>query len=141
LRLQDVSHPITFDLTRQGPRPRLERTEDGKAIVRAFTDLKRHKMGPLCNNEKLVQAGGPTDQFITKKLWGVTSEPPFMHNGRCTTLTEAIQVHGGEAEAAAQAFLALSKSDRDNVIEFLKSLQVLPEGVRSLVVDEDGHPQ
>jgi hypothetical protein len=135
LRLQDVSHPVTFDLTRQGPLPRLERIDDGKAIVRAFTDLKRHKMGPLCNNEKLVQAGVPTDQFLTKKLWGFYSEPPFMHNGRCTTITEAIQIHGGEAEAAAKSFLALPKSDRDNVIEFLKSLQVLPAGSRSLVVD------
>ncbi len=141
LRTGDVTQPFTFDLTRQGPLPRLERTADGKAIVRAFTDLKRHKMGPLCNNEKLVQGGVPTDQFITKKLWGFYSEPPFMHNGRATTITEAILMHGDEAQAARDAFAALAKGDRDQVVEFLKSLQVLPEGTRSLVVDETGQPR
>jgi Di-haem oxidoreductase, putative peroxidase len=141
LRLQDVARAFTFDLTRQGPLPRLERTADGKAIVRAFTDLKRHKMGPLCNNEKLVQAGVPTDQFITKKLWGFYSEPPFLHSGRCTTVTEALLVHGGDAQGARDAFAALPKADRDNVIEFLKSLQVLPAGSRTLVVDETGQPR
>jgi hypothetical protein len=59
LRVQDVARPFTFDLTREGPLPRLERTPDGKAIVRAFTDLKRHKMGPICNNEKLIQIPVP----------------------------------------------------------------------------------
>jgi di-heme oxidoreductase (putative peroxidase) len=141
LRIQDVTRPVAFDLTRQGPLPRLERLRDGRAIVRAFTDLKRHKMGPLCNNEKLVQAGVPTDQFITKKLWGFYSEPPFMHNGRCTTITEAILIHGGEAQSARDAFAALSKGDRDNLLEFLKSLQVLPAGSRALIVDEHGQPR
>lgn len=141
LQMEDVAQPFTFDLTRQGPLPRLERTADGKAIVRAYTDLKRHKMGPLCDNEKLVQSGVPTDQFITKKLWGFYSEPPFMHNGRCTTITEAILIHGGEAQAARDAFAALSKGERDKVIEFLKSLQVLPAGSHSLTVDEEGDPR
>src|SRR5262249_28245194 len=99
------------------------------------------KMGPLCNNEKVVQGGVPTDQFITKKLWGFYSEPPFMHNGRCTTVTEAIAIHGGEAQASRDAWAALPKADRDNLFEFLKSLQVLPRGSRSLVVDEAGRPR
>jgi mono/diheme cytochrome c family protein len=141
LRVGDVARPFRFDLTRQGPLPRLERTADGKAIVRAFTDLKRHKMGPLCNNEKLIQGGVPTDQFITKKLWGFASEAPFLHTGRCTTITEAILVHGGDAQGARDAFAGLPKADRDNLIEFLKSLQVLPAGSRSLVVDEGGRPR
>jgi hypothetical protein len=138
LRVGDVPHPFTFDLTRQGPLPRPERTADGKAIVRAYTDLKRHRMGPICNNEKLVQNGVPTDQFLTKKLWGFYSEPPFMHNGRCTTVTEVIQAHGGEAEAAEKAWEALPQAEKDELFQFLKSLQVLPVGSPSLAVDEEG---
>jgi hypothetical protein len=141
MRLQDVPHPFSFDLTRQGPLPRLERTHDGHAIVRAFTDLKRHHMGPFCNNEKLIQNGVPTDEFVTKKLWGFYSEPPFMHNGRCTTVTEAINIHGGEAQPARDAWAALSQDQKNEVFQFLKSLQVLPPGSPSLVVDENGHPQ
>jgi cytochrome c peroxidase len=137
LASQRNRRPFTFDITRQGPLPRPERTAEGKVIVRAFTDLKRHEMGPLCNNEKIVQAGVPTDQFITKKLWGFYSEPPFMHNGRATTVTEAILMHGGDAQDARLAFEALSKPERDQLVEFLKSLQVLPEGTTSLIVDEN----
>jgi cytochrome c peroxidase len=139
--VQRNRRPFTFDITRQGPLPRPERTADGKVIVRAFTDLKRHKMGPLCNNEKIVQAGVPTDQFLTKKLWGFYSEPPFMHNGRATTVTEAILMHGGEAQESRLAYETLTKGERDQLIEFLKSLQVLPEGSRAAIVDEDGRPR
>jgi hypothetical protein len=141
LRLGDVSHPFTFDLTRQGALPRLERTADGHAVVRAYTDLKRHHMGPKCNNEKLVQNGVPTDVFITRKLWGFYSEPPFMHDGRATTVTEAIDVHGGEAQAAHDAWAALSSDEKNNLFQFLKSLQVLPAGSPAPVVDENGNPR
>ena len=47
----------------------------------------------------------------------------------------------GEALASRQAFQALSKYDQDSVIEFLKSLQVLPPGTKHLVVDEHGKPK
>src|SRR5207244_2719306 len=45
LRVQDVPQPFTFDLTRQGPPPRLERTADGHAIVRALRALNGHAVG------------------------------------------------------------------------------------------------
>ncbi len=56
-------------------------------------------------------------------------------------MREAIENHNGEALASHQAFDALSPSDRDDIIEFLKTLQVLPEGAKSLVVDQRGHPK
>jgi hypothetical protein len=40
-----------------------------------------------------------------------------------------------------ERFKALSDYDRDAIIEFLKSLQVLPPGTPSLVVDENGRPR
>ena len=142
LRPQDVSRPFSFDLTRQGELPRLER-RGREVIVRAFTDLKRHNLGdnPLIHNEKLVQAGVPTNVFITKKLWGMYSEPHFLHNGRATLLSQAILAHGGEAQAARDNFAALGEGDRRSVVEFLKSLRVLPANSRSLVVDEYGRPR
>lgn len=141
LRPSDVSRPFTFDMTREGPGPRLERMADGRAIMRAFTDLKRHRMGSLLNNERLVQEGVPTDAFITRKLWGIASEPPFLHNGRATTFTEAILAHGGEAQSARDAFASLTVSDRNCLVEFLKSLRILPAGATALVVDEFGRPR
>jgi len=39
------------------------------------------------------------------------------------------------------AFDALPKDRQNAVVEFLKSLQVLPQGAESLVVDERGKPK
>ena len=64
-----------------------------------------------------------------------------MHHGKFTTAREAVEAHNGEALSSRQAFDALSKDQQNEVIEFLKSLQVLPPGAKSLVVDEFGHPK
>jgi len=63
-----------------------------------------------------------------------------MHHGKFTTMREAILAHSGEAFTSRQAFEALSAYERDCVIEFLKTLQVLP-GTRGSVVDENGNPR
>ena len=107
LRVQDVPHPFTFDLTRDIPRPRLESAAAGGAIVRAYTDLKRHviadDMDPFFRNERLIQNGVPVDQFITRKLWDGGNKNHYGHRGDLTTLTEAILHHAGEARAPARA--------------------------------------
>ena len=105
-------------------------------LVPAFTDLKRHKMGDLLDNEELIQDGVPTDEWLTRKLWGFASEPPFLHHGRATLISEAILAHGGEAQEARDRFAALTKDEQATVVEFLKTLQVLPEGADSLVIVE-----
>ena len=53
-------------------------------------------------------------------------------------MREAVLAHAGEAEDSRRRFESLSTYDRDAIIEFLKSLQILPQGTRSLCVDEDG---
>ena len=134
LRLADVSRPFAVDLTEEGPGPYLERGPDGVVMVPAFTDLKRHKMGNALNNETLVQNGVPTDEWLTRKLWGMSSEPPFLHHGRATLISEAIMAHGGEAQESRDAFAALPEEDQGAIVEFLKTLRVLPEGAESLVI-------
>ena len=58
-----------------------------------------------------------------------------------TTLRQAVLAHDGEAKQIRAAFEALKPFEQDAVIEFLKTLQVLPPGTRALVVDERGHPK
>lgn len=132
LRLQDVQRPITFDLTRDIPSPRLERGNRGKVTVRAYTDLKRHvicdDLDPFYCNERMVQSGVPTNQFITRKLWDVGNTAPYGHRGDLTTITEAILHHAGEARRQRDKFAALPKEFQGYVVEFLKQLQVLPNG-------------
>ena len=53
-----------------------------------------------------------------------------------TTLTEAILAHGGEGRQARDAFVNLQAQGRGGVVEFLKSLQVLPDGTPLAIVRE-----
>jgi hypothetical protein len=80
-------------------------------------------------------------RFLTRRLWGIANSGPYFHHGMYGTMREAIIGHSGEALASRRAFQAASAYDRDALIEFLKSLQVLPPGTRSLVVDEHFQPK
>jgi hypothetical protein len=64
-----------------------------------------------------------------------------MHHGKFTTAREAVEAHSGEALSQRLAFDALSPGLQNDLIEFLKSLQVLPSGAKSLVIDEHGNPK
>jgi CxxC motif-containing protein (DUF1111 family) len=45
-----------------------------------------------------------------------------LHDGRATTLEQAIELHGGEGSGARDRFKGLSATDRAAVVAFLKSL-------------------
>ena len=124
---------VSADLLTAGPGPFLDSEPDGTVLVPAYTDLKRHEMGTVLNNEKLVQNGVPTSVFITKRLWGLAKEPPYMHHGRATTITEAILMHGGEAQAARDTFDALPFDSKGRVLSFLLTLQTRLPGSPNLV--------
>lgn len=142
--------PVSVDLTSGSlPGPRLAPDDDGVVRVPAFTDLKLHditsgpgdpNIDPLDMNQPV---GSPAffagnSKFLTKKLWGLANEPPFFHHGLFATMREAILAHAGEAAESSGAFRDLSEYEQGSVIEFLKTLQVLPQGTSSLVVDENG---
>ncbi|MGE0550935.1 MAG: di-heme oxidoredictase family protein [Kofleriaceae bacterium] len=141
---------VRVDLTRSNlPRPRLS-VDHGVVNVPAYTDLKLHDItsGPDDPSRAPIDLGAApgspeffagNSRFLTKKLWGVANEPPYFHHGQFTTLREAILAHAGEAQAQADAFRALSTYDQNAIIEFLKTLQVLPPGTSHRIVDEDGH--
>ena len=92
----------------------------GGVRVPLFSDLKRHDMGPgLAEN-----FGSHIDsEFITARLWGVADTAPYLHDGRATTLTDAILAHGGEAQLARDAFAALPVGQQNLVLTFLKRLR------------------
>lgn len=58
----------------------------------------------------------------TAPLWGVRLRTRLMHDGRSVTFTDAIRRHGGEASAASQNFQQLSRAEREELLEFLRSL-------------------
>jgi CxxC motif-containing protein (DUF1111 family) len=99
-------------------------------VIRPYTDLLLHDMGPgLADNFVEGQAKG--SMWRTAPLWGIgytgkvmgsAGKAGYLHDGRARNLTEAIMWHGGEGEAARQRFAALSQTDREALLAFLKSL-------------------
>ena len=130
----DPAFPITFDLTKDQPDNvfitpsgdvirlgSLKVGSDGQAMVELFGDLMRHDLGPELA-EQVDEEGTGASVFLTENLWGVGSTAPYLHDGRATTLTEAILEHGGEAAASRKRFKSLSLSDQQAMITFLNNL-------------------
>lgn len=104
----------------------------GGVYVPLFADLKRHRMGPRLA-ESFERADLEQDEFTTARLWGIADTAPYLHDGRATTLFEAIELHGGEAQAARDAFMALPNPERRKLIKFLRRLRVPPAPNKELL--------
>jgi hypothetical protein len=102
----------------------------GGLSVPLFSDLKRHDMGPALAES----TGSPLDaQFITARLWGIGDSAPYLHDGRATTLTEAILLHGGEATVARNNFAALPAAEKIALLEFLRNLRTPPHPAQDIL--------
>jgi CxxC motif-containing protein (DUF1111 family) len=93
-------------------------------VKNIFTDFKRHDLGPGFHERNYD--GTIQKQLLTTPLWGVGSTPPYGHDGRSMTLEDVILRHGGEAQAARDAFAAAPARERSDLISFLNSLVLFP---------------
>jgi CxxC motif-containing protein (DUF1111 family) len=95
-----------------------------KQPVNAYSDIEVHHMGTgLADNVSQGGAGG--DQFRTAPLWGLGQRIFLLHDGRTTNLITAINDHGSngsEANTALNNAAALSFSQQQDLINFLRSL-------------------
>jgi len=131
------------------PAPRLQPDATGTVWVDAYTDFKLHDICEPGDREPLDQNQSQWStklmdgncRFLTKRLWGAANEPPFYHHGLFTTLRRSVLAHSGEAKPSRRAFESLPAAERDAVIEFLKTLQVLPPGTKDRIVDDTFRPR
>jgi len=93
-----------------------------------FTDLLVHDMGPG-DDDGYTEGNAKTSEWRTTPLWGLGLAPQvqggdiyLMHDGRAHSITQAIQMHGGEAGASAARFNHLTSGDKSNLLAFLQSL-------------------
>ena len=119
------------DLT-QAP-ARFDRSDGGGLVVPLFADLKRHDMGPALAETFDLADDATNREFTTARLWGIADTSPYLHDGRATTLTDAILWHGGEAQEVRDNFAALSSGDKDEVLAFLRSLRTPEEPFKQLL--------
>jgi CxxC motif-containing protein (DUF1111 family) len=105
-----------------------------------YSDLLMHDMGGDLASEAYgafvvdaavrppaAPAGHSDSEWRTPPLWGVASSAPYLHDGRAATLRDAIAAHEGQADVSAKLFSALAPLDKQELIEFLRSL-VAPAG-------------
>jgi CxxC motif-containing protein (DUF1111 family) len=95
--------------------------------VRLYSDLLLHDMGDgLADNRP--DGGASGREWRTAPLWGLrlvreflNGQEFYLHDGRARTLEQAVLLHGGEAQAARDAFAALSAADRAALLDFVGS--------------------
>jgi CxxC motif-containing protein (DUF1111 family) len=89
-----------------------------------YSDLLIHDMGKgLADGVSQGQAG--PREFRTAPLWGLGQRIFFLHDGRATDLIVAIQEHksgGSEANAVVTIFNRLPEPDKQDLLNFLRSL-------------------
>lgn len=154
LRSGDV-RTLLVDLNdRALPLPRLAPPDprDDVMMIPAYTDFKLHDVSGEADDMPVeaIDMNWPVwapkfavgnKRFLTRRLWGIANSGPYFHHGMFSTMRQAVLGHAGEAIDSRKAFQAASKTDQDALIEFLKSLQVLPPGTPDLVVDEKFQPK
>lgn len=95
-----------------------------------FSDLLVHHMGN-CLADNIVQGTAQGDEFRTAPLWGVGQRVWFLHDGRTSNIVTAIEDHfcpaqgaygPSEANASINAFNALSKTNQQALINFIRNL-------------------
>jgi CxxC motif-containing protein (DUF1111 family) len=124
-----------------GPRHETEALQNQEAHL--YSDLLIHHMGSgLADNVTQGLAGG--DMFRTTPLWGVGQRMFFLHDGRTSDLLAAIAAHASdnndpdehgrgsnrpaenyppsEANAVIRKFDALPATDKQAILDFLRSL-------------------
>jgi Di-haem oxidoreductase, putative peroxidase len=143
---------LRVDLTSDTlPQPRLRPSAAGVLEVPAYTDFKVHDICEASDAKAEALDQNQTTwspkfrdgncMFLTKRLWGAANEPPFYHHGLFATLRQSVLAHAGEALASRTAFQSAPEREQDSLIEFLKTLQVLPPGTNALIVDENLRPK
>jgi CxxC motif-containing protein (DUF1111 family) len=96
----------------------------GNQTASLYSDLLVHDMGDgLADGVSQGQAG--PREFRTAPLWGLGQRIFFLHDGRTSDLVRAIQQHassGSEANGVIARFNNLRESDKQDLLNFLRSL-------------------
>jgi len=113
-------------------------------VIHPYSDLLLHDMGEDLADKSVAEYLASPSEWRTPPLWGIglcddvaagfqkdgdqNNPAPdlgpcnYLHDGRAEKLIDAVLWHGGEAKGARDKVVAMSASDRDALVAFLKSL-------------------
>lgn len=93
-----------------------------------YTDLLLHDMGTGLD-DGYTEGFALTSEWRTPPLWGLGLSKDaqggtyfLMHDGRASSIGEAILLHSGEAEQSKNNYKQLAETEKQQLIEFLESL-------------------
>ena len=95
----------------------------GDGIVQSMTEHYGKNMYQISwKNLSIPEYNNTANKIRTAPLWGVRLHSRLMHDGASITLLDAILRHRGEAEHVAEKFEKLKPSEKEALLEFLRSL-------------------
>jgi CxxC motif-containing protein (DUF1111 family) len=89
-----------------------------------YSDLLLHDLGDALSDGIVEGEAGPRD-WRTAPLIGLRFNKAFLHDGRATTIADAVRGHAGdgsEANASVAAFEALSPAEQQALVQFVSTL-------------------
>lgn len=93
-----------------------------------YTDLLLHDMGPGLD-DGYTEGLAETSEWRTPPLWGIGlaknsqgGKMFLLHDGRASSIEQAILMHGGEAQKSMTLYTELSNSEKSQLLEFINSL-------------------
>jgi CxxC motif-containing protein (DUF1111 family) len=94
--------------------------------IRPYTDLLVHDLGEGLADRRL-DGRSVHSEWRTAPLWGLAhalarGDVALLHDGRATSVGEAVLWHGGQAEGARRRYLALGAAERAGLLAWLASL-------------------
>lgn len=106
----------------------VERLTTGPSVVTAldrvefapYSDFLLHDVGGL--GDGIEQGTALGTEMRTAPLWGLSAVTSFLHDGRASSLEEAILAHDGQARPARARFEALETGEAALLLAFLRSL-------------------
>ncbi|ASO05866.1 di-heme oxidoredictase family protein [Arenibacter algicola] len=94
----------------------------------SYTDLLLHDMGPGLD-DGFTEGNVETSEWRTPPLWGIGlsansqgGQMFLLHDGRASSIEEAIEMHGGEANNSKARYLSLAPEEKSQLIKFINSL-------------------
>jgi CxxC motif-containing protein (DUF1111 family) len=93
-----------------------------------YTNMLLHDMGPGLD-DGYTEGYALTSEWKTPALWGLGLSKEnqggsyfLLHDGRATSIEQAIELHGGEAQQSRDGYIQLSQYEKKQLITFLESL-------------------
>jgi CxxC motif-containing protein (DUF1111 family) len=91
-----------------------------RLIFHPYGDFLLHDMGTL--GDGVTQNNATGSMMRTAPLWGLRFIKAYLHDGRASSVSDAILMHDGQGKMSRDEFLALTERERQQLLAFLDSL-------------------